>query len=89
MTDQELDEIEARAAAAAPAPWMRNGKTSAGWRIDDADPTRVGISFILTPTAIVPRDENAVFIAEARQDVPALVAEVRRLKAALAAGEKA
>lgn len=83
MTEEELKVIEARAAAAAPGPWMRNGKTAAGWRIDDADPSRLGIVFILTPTAIVPGDANAAFIAEARDDVPVLIAEVRRLKAEL------
>lgn len=83
ITDQELDEIEARVKAASPGPWMKNGKTSAGWRIDDADPNRTGMVFFLTPTAIVPRDANADFIAAARDDVPLLVEEVRRLRKAL------
>lgn len=79
MNQEEIQEIKARAEKAGPAPWMRNGKTAAGWRIDNADPNRVGIAFILTPTAIVPTDADAEFIAEARQDVPRLVEEVERL----------
>ena len=80
MTDAELDEIEARAAKASPGPWMKNGRTHAGWRIDDADPNRTGMVFLLTPTAIVPGDDNAAFVAGARDDVPRLVAEIRRLR---------
>jgi hypothetical protein len=83
MTEEELKVIEARAASASPGPWMRNGKTAAGWRIDDTDPNRVGLAFLLTPTAVVPGDRNAEFIAEARDDVPRLVSEIRRLKAEL------
>jgi hypothetical protein len=59
---------------------MRNGKTAAGWRIDDCDPEKVGMAMILNPVAIVPGDANAEFIAEARDDVTRLIAEVRRLR---------
>jgi hypothetical protein len=83
MTEEELKVIEARAASASPAPWMRNGKTQHGWRIDDCDENKVGMAMVLNPVAIVPSDKNAEFIAEAREDVPALVAEIRRLKAEL------
>jgi hypothetical protein len=83
MTEEELKTIEARASAASPGPWMRNGKTDAGWRIDDSDPEKVGMWMLLNPVGIVPKDANADFIAEAREDVPRLVAEIRRLKAEL------
>jgi hypothetical protein len=49
---------------------MRNGKIAAGWRIDDSDPNRVGMAFLMTPTAIVAGDADAEFIAEARTDLP-------------------
>jgi hypothetical protein len=77
MTDHELAAIEARANAATPGPW--------GWR-------EVGSGFY--PTAIVyDRDDAEVvkdtdfivkddleFIAHAREDIPKLIAEIRRLK---------
>lgn len=80
MTVEELAAVESRVAAASAGPWMKNGKTAAGWRIDDSDPDRGGIGFLLTPTAIVPGDANAEFIAEARYDVVRLIIEVRRLR---------
>lgn len=80
MTVEELAAVESRVAAASAGPWMKNGKTAAGWRIDDSDPNRSGIGFLLTPTAIVPDDANAEFIAEARYDVIRLIIEVRRLR---------
>lgn len=83
MTEEELKIIEARVAAAGPSPWMKNGKTAHGWRIDDCDPEKVGMAMIMNPVAIVPGDANAEFIAEARYDVPVLIAEIRRLKAEL------
>lgn len=77
--------IEGRANAATPGPWVvvpRNPdidpdyppfvgfvRNEAGWWDDD--------STLLS-------SENAEFIAHARTDIPALVAEVRRLRAALA-----
>ena len=87
MNVERIEAIEARAKAAGPGPWMRNGKTAAGWRIDNADPNRVGIAFMLTPTAIVPSDADAEFIAEAREDVPALIAEILRLRREVAGHE--
>lgn len=78
MNEQELAEIEARANAATPGPWsvqVQHHDTliyggPPGGRIDLAK--------------IVPwmtHDKpNADFIAHARQDVPALIAEVRHLR---------
>lgn len=82
ITDGELTEIEARASAASPGPWMVNGKAAGGWRIDDGNPDRVGMAFLLTPTALVMKKEDADFIAESRDDIPRLVAEIRRLRKA-------
>lgn len=85
-TDQQLDQIEARANAA-----------EDGWHvvIDDTDPHRFEIHgdgpthvavFGGDPDdgfASYPVEANALFAAHARQDVPALLAEVRRLRAEL------
>lgn len=85
MTDAELHEIEARAKAASIGPWhvvrnnlgckdIRGAKTTAG-----AHGQLIGGTCGL-------RNEkqdrnNAMFIAHARQDIPVLLAEVRRLHA--------
>ena len=81
MTEDELKQIEARANAATPGPWMHekpvNGTTtkddkrmfSAVWGAGVAE---------LVGGGMLARD--AEFIAAACSDVPALVAEVRRLR---------
>jgi len=83
MTDLDLDAIQARADAATDGPWTLhrtstlyiNGHTGYYLRRDD----QPGQIFPLT---CLPGD--AEFIAHARQDVPDLVAEIRRLRAELA-----
>ena len=70
MTEEELARIEALANAATPGPWETYGSDRYGWRVDgppDTDEGRIS-------------EENARFIAAARDAVPALVAEVRRLR---------
>lgn len=80
MTDDELTAIEARANAATPGPWTTHvvvhddGYKNMGIEAVAANLTVLGYGGIL-PT----RDELE-FIAHARTDVPALVAEVRRLR---------
>ncbi len=59
MTDKELNDIEARANASTPGPW-----------IDWGD---IGLATDNTQA-------NCEFIAAARTDVPALIAEVKRLR---------
>ncbi|QLJ01493.1 hypothetical protein HZZ00_10975 [Streptomyces sp. NEAU-sy36] len=76
MTDQlDLDAIQARANAATPGPWFPHedwpGRVFAESEFN-AHVARVTGS---NPEA------NEQFIAHAREDVPALVAEVRRLRA--------
>jgi len=97
VTDDELNEIAARADAATPGPWLVRlhqhrpsaedpapdwAEVNARWRIVCVLrqwPERRG-------EKLRPVDRrNAAFIARARADVPALVAEVRRLRAELAA----
>lgn len=87
MTDEELDAIEARANAATPGPWGAHGCGSThdlvlgdGEKYLQIAHTRSvgGCGMIWNEAQIT---ANAAFIAEARQDIPALVAEVRRQSA--------
>lgn len=80
----DLDAIEARAAAATAGPWKAyalsvadiwRGNTNAQWFVGD---TQANLAKVDHPT-------DAVFIAHAREDVPALIAEVRHLAPAAAA----
>ena len=87
MSDDELAAIEARANAATLGPWrvLRQKKKTAinpWWRLCIETPIKHG------PGAWVARISNdlvpdAEFIAAARTDVPALLAEVRRLQRAI------
>lgn len=72
-TLSDLDSIEARANAAAPGPWKLRVhlEDDMSWLIGPRD---CDAEFY---------DTDAYFIANARTDVPALVAEVRRLRARL------
>lgn len=78
MTDDELREIEERAAKATPGPWgadqiyvaLRYAKKHDIWCDAGYDDSKR-----------MPEEDDAEFIADARADVPALCAEVRRLRA--------
>lgn len=85
----DLDAIEARAEGAAPGPWMvidPNEGTGVppGWQVvndaflnppgDDEDHAWVAVELHTGDQA------DAEFIAHAREDIPALAAEVRRLR---------
>lgn len=83
MTDDELKAIEERAKAATPGPWDCTYGGSSAWSVGpESDPQ-------LNPVAHVrsrnegPEGADATFIAHARQDIPALSAEVRRLRGLL------
>lgn len=54
-----------------PRPWIINGKTSAGWRIDPMIPTRTGIGFTMNPIAIVLNREDAELIVKTLNDAAA------------------
>lgn len=79
LTDADLDQLDALAEAATPGPWHYNpngkGVEGDGWvRASDR-----GHEFdVVTETYW--RKEDAAFIAAARLAIPALVAEVRRLR---------
>ncbi|HEU4454906.1 MAG TPA: hypothetical protein VFR81_17720 [Longimicrobium sp.] len=85
ITPEELDEIEERCRRASPGPWISY--------IEGRDQSS-GSSFIMTGPDGSGEDiemsgattDDQDFIAHARQDVPRLLAEVRRLRARLADG---
>jgi hypothetical protein len=76
MADEELDRIETRLREAAPGPWI----SFVEGRDHDS-----GSSFIQTPASDIELSGATVadqdFIAHARQDLPRLLIEVRRLRA--------
>lgn len=77
MTEEALKEIEARANAAIPGPWSTYGDEESGLWIDTP---RDKPAFVVGYEGEI-EAPTARFVAHAREDVPALVAEVRRLKA--------
>ena len=95
VRDEELDEIEQRAHVASPAPWeafIEARDHTAGedfirtGGFDDAQPDMyiqhyLGASSVRVPAA------DLDFIAHARQDIPRLVAEIRRLRAVTEGGD--
>lgn len=65
---------------------MRNGKTSAGWRMDEVnDESPVGMGMLMNPFAIVPKQENAERIEIAFQLLTDLKAVVMKDDATVAA----
>lgn len=94
IAEAELVEIEQRAHAASPAPWeafIEARDHTAGddfiriGGFDDAQPDMyiqhyLGANSVRVPAA------DLDFIAHARQDVPRLVAEIRRLRAVAEGG---
>ena len=78
MTEQELAEIRQRANAATPGPWKnfktgytKNGRTD-GEALECVKNLEGDITFAIDAV-------DADFIAHARQDIPDLLAEVKRL----------
>ncbi|WP_345695955.1 hypothetical protein [Kitasatospora terrestris] len=96
MTDEQLDEIEERAARATPGPWVpvleTRGATGGGSCLL-VDPVGTGVDDEIYWTRFIGQrevrspdaqlDADLDFVAGAREDVPRLLAEVRRLRAAL------
>ena len=73
----DLDEIEKRVAEASPGPWRLDDGT--GWGIATAGnyPER---RVIIVNDSYDDPGQDATFIAHSREDVPALVAELRELR---------
>ena len=79
MTDDDLGCIESRANAASPGPWVFDER---GAIIRGPEGRVAGSAMVLG------FHENMEFIAAARDDVPELVAEVRRLREELATSQR-
>ncbi|MBX6362018.1 MAG: hypothetical protein IRZ03_18330 [Acidobacterium ailaaui] len=71
MNEIQLIEIEQRAEKATPGPWKVEASTEGDWVLDSRDDVIAG-TFV--------QEGDADFIVHAREDVPALIAEVRRLR---------
>ncbi|MEV6737917.1 hypothetical protein AB0N14_13680 [Streptomyces sp. NPDC051104] len=82
-TPLNLDAIEARANAATPGPWMADGHEiyGSGCGVLDIEQWKAETLRIEDPEGA---KADAEFMAHARTDVPALAAEIRRLRAELA-----
>jgi hypothetical protein len=79
MTEQEIQEIESRCNAASPGPWSsyvegRDHESGSNLIMTNG---KSGFDIELTGATVADQD----FIAHARQDIPNLLAEIRRLKA--------
>lgn len=92
LPDRELNEIEERSQAASPAPWeafVEGRDHSSGdtiIRIGGLDPSQPDMYIHYSrpgPTLVPVPDADLDFIANARQDIPRLVAEIRRLRTEL------
>lgn len=88
MTDEQLREIEERANAALPGPWSieLDGPDDAMFRPilglfnPNAPPKSIErFVFDWMDESLNVRNHDAAFIAHAREDIPALIAEIRRL----------
>lgn len=73
LTEEQLAEIETRARIATPPPWLVNPDQR----------KYVLMPFSSEEDVLRDRDANAAFCANARDDVPRLIAEIRRLQAEL------
>jgi hypothetical protein len=79
----DLDAIEARAKAATPGPWSyrKNRYRENSWVISRDAPA--GRSMRVIHYVNDPEDDqehvDGVFVAHAREDIPALIAQLRRL----------
>lgn len=82
-TALDLDAIEARASAATKGPWLVKGMYPQEILANDS-----GLNLVAT-THLSPDGppSDTEFIAQARTDVPALVAEVRRLRPRVISGD--
>ena len=96
MQDEELNEIEQRISRVRPGPWEafvftdRNPNDQDFIRIggfDDSFPDMEVTQFLDGAHQSVPF-QDLEFIAHSRQDVPALLAEVRRLREILGDGSE-
>lgn len=77
MTRERLDAIQERVDKATIGPWVR----WEGWDDTDNSVSSDGREDAPTVADVIPEKADAEFIYRAREDVPALLAEVERLRA--------
>ncbi|HEX8273519.1 MAG TPA: hypothetical protein VF615_12860 [Longimicrobiaceae bacterium] len=88
LTEAKLAEIEERLGRATPGPWACKDRLGGGGCFVFSEETFhvVAVEEDEEPAVVVPLGRgDAAFIAAAREDVPLLLAEVRRLRALRAA----
>ncbi len=92
MTDDELGAIETRMAKATGGPWyLRSDGMTVRSKQDETEEMRgrriciTGLDYVRACNWFSQDMDNLEFIAAAREDIPALVAEVRHLRRILAA----
>lgn len=90
MTDEELLEIEARCAVATPGHWIAGeiGVVTTDANVSERYNQVASVMPICDRAGHCYQDGTTAFIAHARTDVPALVAEVRRLQALIAESKR-
>ena len=89
MTIEKLEAIEAREQAATPGPWEKSflsedygaGYCMTTFFVKQPDGNLYRIGSADTSEKYIEENSNAEFVAHARPDVPALIAEVKRLNA--------
>lgn len=82
MTRDQLDAIRARVEAATPGPWEPSSDTLTWIHVEAHGLTVAECrTYLNRQHTDAQNDANAAFIAKAREDVPALLAEVERLTA--------
>lgn len=93
MSLKQLAEIEDRCVAATPAPWKATTQAEKedGWLLahfgDDYATGSWDVMATLKVDEVRGADADATFVAHARTDLPACVAEIRRLRDELALAE--
>lgn len=75
LTNEQLAEIEARAAESFPGPWAHGPESHGVYAPGHQSPRMKPI----VEEALSPSE--AIFIAHAREDIPALIAHIRELEA--------
>lgn len=84
MNAEQLSAIKERAAKAMPGPWYRGESYEQMYPGYYVASEANGLIVLAEEEGIL-RDEDVQFIAHAREDVPALVAEVERLQSIIIA----
>lgn len=88
MTEEDLRDIEERASKAKAGPWRfgyewgNAGDFEDDWHRIAGPGGQVCGNYGYEEGGVI-REEDAAFIAHSREDIPALVAEVRRLREAM------